>query len=44
MTITLNHTIVFVRDKKESSKFLTELFGLPPPSRSGRSSPCKWAR
>jgi len=30
MTITLNHTIVFVRDKKESSKFLTDLFGLPP--------------
>ena len=29
MTITLNHTIVFVRDKKESSKFLTDLFGLP---------------
>ena len=30
MTITLNHTIVFVRDKKASSKFLTDLFGLPP--------------
>ena len=30
MTITLNHTIVFVRDKKESSGFLTGLFGLPP--------------
>jgi catechol 2,3-dioxygenase-like lactoylglutathione lyase family enzyme len=30
MTITLNHTIVFVRDKKASAKFLTDLFGLPP--------------
>jgi catechol 2,3-dioxygenase-like lactoylglutathione lyase family enzyme len=30
MTITLNHTIVFVRDKEASSKFLTDLFGLPP--------------
>jgi catechol 2,3-dioxygenase-like lactoylglutathione lyase family enzyme len=29
MTITLNHTIVFVRDKKASAKFLTDLFGLP---------------
>jgi len=29
MTIKLNHTIVFARDKKASSKFLTELFGLP---------------
>src|SRR4030095_8502806 len=30
MTITLNHTIVFVRDKKASSMFLTVLVGLPP--------------
>ena len=29
MAITLNHMIVFARDKKKSSKFLTELFGLP---------------
>ncbi|HWL94482.1 MAG TPA: VOC family protein [Phycisphaerae bacterium] len=29
MAIKLNHTIVFARDKKASSKFLTELFGLP---------------
>ena len=29
MTIKLNHMIVFARDKKASSKFLTELFGLP---------------
>ena len=30
MTITLNHTIVFVKDKKQSAKFLTDLFALPP--------------
>jgi len=30
MTVTLNHTIVFVRDKKASSKFLTDILGLPP--------------
>jgi catechol 2,3-dioxygenase-like lactoylglutathione lyase family enzyme len=30
MTIKLNHTIVNVRDKRASAKFLTELFGLPP--------------
>ena len=30
MTIELNHTIVNVRDKHASAKFLTELFGLPP--------------
>jgi catechol 2,3-dioxygenase-like lactoylglutathione lyase family enzyme len=30
MTVKLNHTIVFVRDKKASSKFLTDLFALPP--------------
>ena len=30
MTVTLNHTIVFVKDKKASSQFLTDLFGLPP--------------
>lgn len=30
MTIKLNHTIVFVRDKNASSKFLTDLFDLPP--------------
>ena len=29
MAIKLNHTIVFARDKKASSKFLTDLFGLP---------------
>ena len=30
MAIKLNHTIVNVRSKKESAKFFTELFGLPP--------------
>ena len=30
MAIKLNHTIVNVRDKRASAKFLTELFGLPP--------------
>jgi len=29
MAIKLNHTIVNVRDKRKSAKFLTELFGLP---------------
>ena len=29
MAIKLNHTIVFARDKKTSSNFLTDLFGLP---------------
>jgi len=30
VTIKLNHTIVNVKSKKESAKFFTELFGLPP--------------
>lgn len=29
--IKLNHTIVYARDKRISSAFLAELFGLPPP-------------
>jgi len=29
VTIQLNHTIVNVRDKRESANFFTELFGLP---------------
>src|SRR5688572_23774209 len=29
MTVKLNHTIVFTRDKRASSKFLTEILGLP---------------
>ena len=35
MTIKLNHTIVNVRDKRESAKFFTGLFGLPPAKRFG---------
>jgi catechol 2,3-dioxygenase-like lactoylglutathione lyase family enzyme len=31
MTIKLNHTIVYSRDKHASSTFLTDLFGLPGP-------------
>jgi catechol 2,3-dioxygenase-like lactoylglutathione lyase family enzyme len=31
MTIELNHTIVYSRDKRESSDFLAGLFGLPSP-------------
>ena len=31
MTIKLNHTIVYSRDKLASSKFMADLFGLPEP-------------
>lgn len=31
MSVKLNHTIVHARDKAVSSRFLTELFGLPDP-------------
>ena len=30
MAIKLNHTIVNVKSKKDSARFFTELFGLPP--------------
>ena len=30
MAVQLNHTIVWVRDKKESAEFLTGVLGLPP--------------
>ncbi|HWP64876.1 MAG TPA: VOC family protein [Candidatus Limnocylindria bacterium] len=30
MSIQLNHTIVWCRDKQRSSAFLTEMLGLPP--------------
>ena len=30
MTLKLNHTIVFVRDKNASAKFWADIFGLPP--------------
>ncbi len=35
MTIELNHTIVWCRDKKVSASFLTELFDLPDATRFG---------
>jgi catechol 2,3-dioxygenase-like lactoylglutathione lyase family enzyme len=31
MTVQLNHTIVGVRDKRESAAFLSEILGLPAP-------------
>lgn len=31
MAIRLNHTIISARDKEESARFLSELFGLPAP-------------
>lgn len=31
MSITLNHHIVLAKDKRESARFLTEVFDLPPP-------------
>jgi len=33
MTVQLNHTIVWCRDQEKSSKFLTDLLGLPAASR-----------
>ena len=30
MAITFNHTIVAARDRQESARFFTDLFGLPP--------------
>ena len=39
MGIELNHTIVRVRDKRESAHFLAEILGLGDPGRSGRSWP-----
>lgn len=35
VTAKLNHTIVWCRDKKKSSTFLTQMLGLPPASRFG---------
>ena len=32
MTITLNHTIVAARDRRQSASFLATLFGLPEPT------------
>ncbi len=35
MPVELNHTIIYCRDKKVSSAFLTEMLGLPPPGTYG---------
>jgi catechol 2,3-dioxygenase-like lactoylglutathione lyase family enzyme len=35
MSISLNHTIVYSRDKQAGAQFLTDLFGLPPASSWG---------
>ncbi len=35
MAIELNHTIVWCSDQQKSATFLTELFGLPEPTRFG---------
>src|SRR5262245_46163945 len=35
MSVQLNHTIVWCRDKQTSAKFLTEVLGLPQPTRFG---------
>ena len=35
MSIRFNHTLVYVRDKKKSAAFLTDILGLPPASPFG---------
>ena len=35
MAITFNHTIVAARNREESARFFTELFGLPPAKEFG---------
>ena len=35
MTVQLNHTIVWSRDKRKSAAFLTQMLGLPNPTRFG---------
>jgi catechol 2,3-dioxygenase-like lactoylglutathione lyase family enzyme len=35
MAVQLNHTIVNVRDKDESARFLADILGLPAPTRYG---------
>ena len=35
MSVQLNHTIVWCKDKRRSAAFLTEIFGLPPASPFG---------
>lgn len=33
MAVQLNHTIVWCRDQQQSSTFVTEILGLPPPTK-----------
>jgi catechol 2,3-dioxygenase-like lactoylglutathione lyase family enzyme len=35
VSVQLNHTIVWCRDKRRSAKFLAEILGLPAPTRFG---------
>jgi catechol 2,3-dioxygenase-like lactoylglutathione lyase family enzyme len=35
MSVALNHTIVYVRDRQASAAFLTEILGLPQPTAFG---------
>jgi catechol 2,3-dioxygenase-like lactoylglutathione lyase family enzyme len=35
MSVALNHTIVYARDRKTSATFLTEILGLPQPTAFG---------
>jgi catechol 2,3-dioxygenase-like lactoylglutathione lyase family enzyme len=35
MSVQLDHTIVWCRDKKQSANFLAQVLGLPPPVRFG---------
>ena len=35
MSVQLNHTIIWCRDKQKSATFLTEVLGLPSPTRFG---------
>ena len=35
MSVQLNHTIVWCRDKQKSATFLTEILGVPAPTRFG---------
>jgi catechol 2,3-dioxygenase-like lactoylglutathione lyase family enzyme len=35
MSVQLNHTIVWCRDKQRSATFIADLFGLPTPARFG---------
>lgn len=35
MSVALNHTIVYARDRDASAAFLTEILGLPEPTRFG---------